>query len=393
MKLTATNIHRMKPGTYGDGRGLYLRVGAEARTWICRATVQGRRREVSLGHWPKVTIAQARAAAAAMRAEIMEGGDPVTDSRREGAPTFAEAAEATHAMNLPRWRSPKHQAEWLRGLERHAFGKLGRLPVDRITQGDVLGVLTPIWGTMPETARRVRQRIRAVMRWAMAHGYIDRNPAGEAIEGALPPMPKVSAHFRALPYPEVAAALALVEASGAGITAKGCLRFLVLTAARSGEARLATWQEIDVEAREWRVPAERMKMKREHRVPLSDPALAVLDDMRPLRDASDLVFPSTAKPERPLSDMTLTKLLRDRKLADRAHVHGFRSSFRDWASEQTATPHAVMELSLSHAVGDAVERAYARSDLLGKRRALMDAWGEYVTRPAAAVRRLEARRA
>ena len=200
---------------------------------------------------------------------------------------------------------------------------LGTISVDRITRADVLAVLTPIWGTRQETARRVRQRIRATLRWAQAHGYVEQNVADERIDGALPKMPAVKSHFRALPYRDVPAALETVEATGASIAAKLCFRFLILTAARSGEARGATWSEIDFEAKEWRIPARRMKAGAEHRVPLSDPALAVLVRARELDDGSGLVFPSSLRKGREMSDMTLTKLLRTngtRRTRDRARI-------------------------------------------------------------------------
>ena len=215
------------------------------------------------------------------------------------------------------------------------------------------------------------------MRWAMAHGHRDDNLAGEGIDGALPPMPAIRAHFRALPYKEVPAALEIIAASTAGVAAKACFEFLVLTAARSGEARGATWGEIDLDAGLWTIPAERMKGGVEHRVPLSEAAIAALEQAAPLRDESGLVFPSPVG-GRPLSDMTLTKILRTVGPAERATVHGFRSSFRDWAAECTSATYAAMELSLAHYVGNTVERAYARSDLLEQRRALMDQWAEYV---------------
>ena len=313
------------------------------------------------------------------RTAIAAGRNPIAEERRSSIPTFAVAARRTHAMLKPRWRNDKHADSWMQTLERHAFPALGGLSVDRIERADVLALLTPIWGTRPETARRVRQRIRAVLRWAWAHGFITENVAGEAIDGALPAMPAVKAHLRALPYRDVAAALDTVEASRASLSAKACLRFVVLTACRSGEARLAKWDEIQFEAREWRIPGSRMKAGIEHRVPLSDTALAVLERVRSLRDESDLIFPSPARPRRPMSDMTLTKVMRDTGLAARATVHGFRSSFRTWASEQTDAPHAVMELSLAHAVGTAVEQAYARSDLLARRRKLMQQWADFLS--------------
>ena len=256
--------------------------------------------------------------------------------------------------------------------------RLGDMPVDRITRAHVLAVLTPIWGTRQETARRVRQRVRAVMRWAVAHGHRDDNPAGEGIEGALPPMPAIRAHFRALPYQEVTAALETIAASAAGVAAKSCFEFLVLTAARSGEARSATWGEIDLDTRLWTIPAQRMKGGVEHRVPLSEAAIAALEEAAPPTGRIRVSCSPRRLGGRQLSDMTLTKILRTVGLAERATVHGFRSSFRDWAAECTRATYAAMELSLAHHIGNAVERAYARSDLLEQRRALMDQWAEYV---------------
>ena len=227
-----------------------------------------------------------------------------------------------------------------------------------------------------ETARRVRQRIRTILGWAMAHGFVEYNIV-EAITGALPAMPVVKEHHRALPYREVKAALATVEASKASLAVKLCFRFTVLTAARSGEARGAVWSEIDFDAREWRIPSMRMKNGTKHRVPLSNAALAVLEQVRMLNDESDLIFPSPRKPGHPLNDMAMTKLLRDVKLAERATVHGFRSSFRDWCAE-TGKPRELAEAALAHTVGG-VEGAYFRSDLMEQRRRLMEDWARYLT--------------
>ena len=380
-KLSAAKVKSItKRGLHGDGGTLYLAVAKRgSKSWVQRVTIHGRRRDIGLGGYPYVGLAAARHKAIENRIAIAAGRDPIAEKRRSSIPSFAAATRRTHAMLRPRWRNAKHADSWMQTLERHAFPILGGLRVDRIERADVLAVLTPIWGTRPETARRVRQRIRAVLSWAWAHGFVAENIAGEAIEGALPAMPAIKAHLRALPYRDVAAALDTVEASRASLTAKACLRFVVLTACRSGEARLAKWDEIHSEAREWRIPASRMKAGIEHRVPLSDAALKVLERVRSLRDDSDLIFPSPARPRRPMSDMTLTKVLRDTGLADRGTVHGFRSSFRDWAAEQTDAPHAVMELSLAHTVGTAVEQAYARSDLLARRRKLMQRWADFLS--------------
>lgn len=380
-KLTLRAIKEAtRPGRYGDGGTLYLYVTpGGSKCWVQRITIDGKQRDIGLGPWPVVTLAEARDLAIDNRRAVRRGADPLADKHRAKVPTFREAAKQTFEANRARWRNAKVASNWLQQLERHAFPKLGHRRVDAIDREAVLSVLTPIWTAKPEAARKVRQRINATLRWAEAHGFIDHNPAGGTIDGALPAQPSVREHLRALPYREVGAALATIDESGASDAAKLGLRFLVLTAARSGEARGATWAEIDMEAREWRIPGARMKAGQEHRVPLSESALAVLERARELRDGSDLVFPSPRRPGRELSDMTLTKVLRTTGLAERATVHGFRSSFRDWAGEQTSAPHHVMELSLAHAVGSKVEQAYARSDLLAKRRDLMNRWADYLT--------------
>ena len=379
--LTHAKVKTLKdPGRYGDGGGLYLNVAkGGSKSWIQRIAMNGRRRDIGLGGFPAVSLAKARAQASDNRDAIAEGRDPVCKKRapRPKTPTFRDAANACYEVHRPRWRSEKVAKNWKQRLEKHAMPTLGQLPVDRITRADVVATLQPIWGRTPETARAVRSYVRATFRWAQAMGYRDDNPAGEAIDGALPRLPARSSHFRALPYAEVRDALRAVEASTAGMAAKLALRFTILTAARSGETRGATWNEIDLDARLWTIPGSRMKTGLPHRVPLSSTAMAVLAQARGLDDGSGLLFPGRT-PGRQLSDMTLTKVLRTVGLAERATVHGFRSSFRDWAAECTSASYAAMELSLAHHVGNAVERAYSRSDLLEQRRALMDQWAVYV---------------
>ena len=386
MTLTAAKAKALsKPGMHNDGRGLYLRVAkGGSKGWILRIAIDRRRRDIGLGGYPAVSLAKARQIADAHRLAVAEGRDQLAEKHREKMPTFAEAVAKVHEANLPRWKNGKHTDQWINTLRTYAFPVFGATRVDRIERRDVLAALTPIWSARPETARRVRQRIRTVLRWCEAHDYCTGNAAGEALDGALPAMTRLKAHHRALPYQEVAAALATVEASGASLAAKLCLRFLILAVARSGEARGARWSEFDMGAATWTIPGERMKTGRLHVVPLSDAALAVLHEALPLCDDSGLVFPSPRRRGSPLSDMALTKVLRDCGLADRATVHGFRSAFRDWAAERTNAPHAAMELSLAHAVGSAVEQAYARSTLLERRRALMAEWGSFVNGNAGA---------
>ena len=380
-QLTARGVQALRTkGRHADGEGLYLFVRENGtRSWMLRATIGGKRCDLGLGRYPDISLSQARKRCTETRQAVAEGRDPLQERETRKTPTFRDATYAVLELNKSRWRSRKHAANWIQMMEKHAIPMLGGKAIDKIDKVDVLDVLQPIWTTRPETARRIRQRLRAVFLWSMAHGHRTDNPAGEVIDAALPAQPAVKEHFRALHYAEVGAALAVVDGSTAGLAAKLCFRWLVLTAARSGEARGARWEDIDFEARTWTIPADRMKSGRPHRVPLSDAALAVLQQARELVDDSGLIFPSPAHQGRQLSDMTMTKILRSTGLAARATCHGFRSSFRDWTLEQTDTPWAICEAALAHVVGNSTEQAYARSDLFDKRRALMNSWSAYVS--------------
>lgn len=370
-KLAVAGIRAIrKPGRYSDGGGLYLLcTPTGSKRWIQRIRIPGRKHatERGLGGFPSIGLKAARAAAAA----------PVTEPRRAAPPTFAEAAKRVFDLHQANWKNDKHRAGWWSSMENYAFPVLADMPVDQIARQDVLSVLETIWTDKPETARRVRQRVRAVLRWSMSYGWIEFNVAGECLDGALVPQRKVRRHFRALPYSQVPGALATIDATRASAASKQCFRFLVLAASRSGEARGARWAEIDWDARVWRIPGERMKAGVEHRVPLSDAAMGVLAEARALADDSGLVFPSRWNPGKPLSDMTLMKLLRGSGLADRTTVHGFRSSFRDWAAE-TGKPRELAEAALAHVVGG-VEGAYFRSDLIEQRRGLMQSWADFLS--------------
>ena len=344
--------------------------------WIQRLTIRGRRTDNGIGHYPAMGLGEARAAAFERWKIAKSGGDPREAGSRPAAPTFAEAAEAVIAIHAPSWRNPKSGPQWRASLETYAYPSLVALPVSEITPSHVMAVLEPIWNEKRETARRVKQRISAICRWAVAQGHRTDDPAGVVIDAALPRNGVKRRHMPALPYEEVAECIAKVRSSArASESSKLALEFLVLTAARSGEVRKATWNEIDLDGATWTVPAGRMKANREHRVPLSKRALEVLADAAGLSDGSGLVFPGL-RPGRPLSENTHAKLLRE--LGFDAVTHGFRSSFRDYAAERTHTPHAVMEAALAHVVKNKAEAAYARSDLFEKRRALMESWSEYL---------------
>ena len=365
-----------EPGRYGDGRGghgLSLLVkstttGRLSKTWSQRLKINGQPVMIGLGAYPVVTLAEARAKALANRRDLAQGRDP----RGNKTVTFEQAAERVIALHAPNWRDPRRAHNWRSSLERFVYPRLGAKPVAEIDAADILAVIGPIWADKRETARKTLGRIRTVLRWAVAEGLRGDEPS-DAVRAALPKNGNIVQHHRALPHAEVAAALATVRASGAWPATKLAFEFLTLTATRSGEVRNATWLEVDTGAAVWTIPAERTKTGKPFRVPLSAGALAVLEQALALADTSGLIFP--APNGRPLSDSTVSKLLKENGVA--AVPHGMRSSFRDWCSEVAGVPRELAEAALSHVV-KGVEGAYARSDLLERRREVMDAWAAYV---------------
>ena len=345
------------------------------RSWIQRLLVRGRRRELGLGSLALVPLAEAREKALANRKLARQGGDPLAEKRRsQGIPTFAEAAACVLEQKRAGWRNPRHPREWISSLRQFAFPRIGKVPVSEVTSADVLEILTPIWHQQAPTARRVRLRLRAVLEWAVAMEYRIDNPC-DRIGPVLGTQQYVVRHMRALPHREVAAAIQTVRGSAALGTARLAFEFLVLTAARWGEVRWAEWEEIDRSGRVWTVPARRMKANRQHRVPLCGRALEILEAARRLgAGAGPLVF--TGGGGRPLHDSQLRRLLCELGIA--AVPHGFRSSFRDWAGEETDHPREVIEAALAHVVRNRVEAAYARSDLFERRRVLMNDWSRYL---------------
>ena len=383
-KLTSAFVRTVATaGKYSDEHGLMLRVlPSGSKQWVQRIVVRGRRCDIGLGGYPIVMLAQARETALENRRLARAGGDPLALRAQPDVPTFEAAAAAVIELHAATWKdSGKSAAQWRASLDTYAMPRLGTMPVNRIGMGDVMAVLLPIWNDKRETARRVRQRIRAILQWAIAKGYRTDNPAGDAIAAALPKNGNVVQHQRAIPHCEVAAAIRAVHGSDAGVSTRLAFEFLVLTAARSGEVRGARWDEIDLDAATWTVPAERMKGGRPHRVPLSARALAVLAESAEIADGAGLVFPGSRR-GKPLSENTMGKVIRD--LGIPCVTHGFRSSFRDWAAESTNTPREVCEAALAHTVRDRVEAAYNRTDLFNRRRALMEQWALYVGTDAGA---------
>ena len=373
--LSAAFIRTAPPGRHADGNGLYLFVQPSGtRNWIQRLVMRGRRRELGLGSVALVSLAEAREKARANRKLAREGGDPLAEKRRaQGMPSFAEAAAKVVEQKRAGWRHPSQAQQWMSSLRRHAFPRIGEMAISEVTSCDVLEVLAPIWHVKPPTARHVRWRIGAVLEWAMAMEFRTDNPC-DRIGPVLGPQYDIVQHRRALPHREVASAIETVRASGVEPVVALAFEFLVLTAARWGEVRLAEWAEVDLTEAVWTVPATRMKVRREHRVPLCTRALEILEEARAGEGGGPFVF--SARDGKPIFEKRLRRVLR--KLEIGAVPHGFRSSFRDWAAEETDHPREVVEAALAHVVRNKVEAAYMRSDLFERRRRLMEDWAAYL---------------
>jgi integrase len=385
-RLTAVGINRLKaPGFYSDGGNLNFRIAdGGSRSWVFRFAKNGRTRDAGLGPYPEVSLADARIKAFEWRKLLVAGIDPLDQRNAARASdlvaasksiTFDDCLTGYVAAHESGWRSVKHAKQWRASLTAYASPVFGRLPVSAIDTGMVMRVLEPIWAAKPTTASRVRGRIENVLDWAKVRGYRrDENPARWKghLDHLLPSKSKVQAieHHAAMPYAEIGGFMAQLR-ERPNVSARA-LEFLILTGARSGEAIGCCWTEIDLAAKVWGVPASRMKAKREHRVPLTTAALAILKAMEAIRQ-SDYVFPGIAGERLGINSLHL--LLST--MGEGVSVHGFRSTFRDWAAERTNFPREVAEMALAHAIPNAVEAAYRRGDLFDKRRKLMDAWAAY----------------
>ncbi|MBP0494007.1 integrase arm-type DNA-binding domain-containing protein [Roseomonas sp. SG15] len=395
-KLTALKIKALtSPGRYGDGGGLWLQVrDADHRSWLFRYTLHGRAREMGLGPFPDVSLADARQQAQTQRALLRAGVDPLARRQEEKAAaaaeakkktlTFKEVAQRYHAAHQAGWRNEKHRHQWATQMEAYVYPVFGKMPVDRVGTAEVMKALEPIWHEKSQTAVVQRGRIEAVLDYAKAREWrLGENPARWRghLAKLLPPRSRITKteHHAALPWAEVGDFMEQVRASPD--LAARALEFLILTAVRTNEAMGAEWTEINTTKALWVIPAERMKGKKEHRVPLSAPALALLDRIRSEQgEVGRYVFPSP-RGKKPLSTRACAVLLGRMKRTDFT-VHGFRSTFRDWVAERTSFPREIGEMALAHTVGSAVERAYQRSELLVKRAQLMEAWGRFCGQPS-----------
>ena len=370
-----------QPGRYGDGRGRHglsllvkpASAGGFSKIWCQRLRLNGKPTDLGLGSYPVVGLAEARATALSNRQQAAHGLDPRV--RAAAVPTFQNAAETVIGIHASSWKEgSKSEAQWRSSLLAYVYPHMGSKTVDQVKTADVMSVLLPIWTSKPETAQRVRQRIGAVMKWAIAQGFRGDNPAGEALGAALPKPGALRGHHKALPHSKVGEAIAAISGSGAGLSTILAFEFIVLTACRSGEVRLATWAEMNLEEQLWTIPGVRMKARREHRVPLSGRAMEVLLQAKDFSGERGLVFPSAAG--QALSDSTISKLCRENGV--NCVPHGFRSSFADWCREQRYDKD-LADICLAH-VRRGVDAAYFRTDLLSPRRELMQAWSDYLSR-------------
>lgn len=376
-KLTAKQVEHAKPGKHGDGQGLYLEVSPTGgKKWTLRIQRGGRRRDIGLGSARDVSLADARERADDMRRAFRRGEDPVKARRGKGRiPTFREVAEKVHEEHRKAWKNAKHRDQWKSTLRTYVYPVFGETLVSEIGSSDVHDAIAPIWLVKPETARRTLQRIIKVLDFAHAKGWREAEAPLRAVRAGLPKLPERNRHFEAMPWADVPAFFAEMPVKLKGSeSVRLLLEFIVLTASRSGEARGMTWGEVDLDTKVWEVPAERMKMKRPHRVPLCDRAVEILRHMQEARrtDSLECLVFEGKKLGRPLSDMTLTQALR--RAGYGVTVHGFRSSFRDYCAEATSFASELAEKALAHVNRDKTEAAYQRGDLFERRRELMAAW-------------------
>jgi integrase len=378
-RLKAKDVDRLPPGIHEDGGGLRLLVEPSGtRRWVLRFTLASKRRHRGLGPFPLVGLELAREKAADIRRAAREGRDLNQERRQEQArkTTLREAFETFFELKRQELRNAHYLNQWPSSMKAYVFPKLGSRPVSEIANSEIISVLQPIWFDKPETAKRVLLRLEAVFKSAILRGQREKASPCVGVAQELGVRHRRVVHYRSLPYTDVPAFITALRGGRSRPITKLALEWLILTATRSGETRGAMWAEIDEAKAQWVIPKERMKAGAEQIVPLSARCLEILAEARALNPKSELIFPS-AMAGRPLSDMTLTKVLRDMGIADRATAHGFRSSFRDWASEVDKAREVVAEAALAHTVRDKTEAAYRRAAYLDERVGLMQRWAAY----------------
>ena len=381
-KLTALAVKKQTtPGRYSDGNGLYLIVDPSgAKRWLQRLSVQGKRCDLGLGSVRLVSLDNAREQALINRRVARAGGDPVAQRKHEKGLSmpFKDATLEVYKANLPVWGNKKHATQWFATMENHVFPKIGTKPVGSIQSTDILAVLEPIWTSKPDTAKKIRQRLNMVINWARGRGLFTGEDPIKMAELSLPKTKQSKNHFKSLNYDEMPSLFEEIEASSATNQTKLALKFTILTCCRTTEVLNSNWIEIDLVKAIWTIPAERMKAGEPHSVPLSSGAINILEKANGLRADNGLIFPSSID-NKPMSDGTMRKLLQ-KTLGIDATVHGFRSTFKDWAAETTNHSNEVSEMALAHTISSKTEAAYRRGDLIHKRRELMEDWSNFLCR-------------
>ena len=379
-ELTALKIKKLTiPGRYADGNNLYLEVDKSgARRWTLRVTILGRRRDMGLGGISTVSLEEARELAYQYRKIARSGGDPILERQKNRGlqTTLIYCTKKVHAINLPTWKNEKFAKQWLSSLEHHVFPTIGKLPISQVTSADILRVLTPIWNTKGDTAKKIKQRLRMIIKWARAQGYFQGDDPVELAEQALPKQLKSDDHHKSLEFEKLPEMISNLRKSKISLTTKLALEFTILSACRTSEVLNAKWEEIDLTKLIWSIPSERMKGGKIHQVPLTDRMTVILNDCKKLKTNNDLLFPSEINGEA-LSNNTMRLALKKRLKVD-ATVHGMRSSFKDWASETTNFANEVSEMALAHTISNKTELAYRRRTLIEKRRHLMQKWSDYL---------------
>jgi len=379
-RLTDLKIRKLKKaGRYGDGHGLYLVVRPNgSKCWLLRIVINRRRRDISLGGYPAISLTEARVEALKMMGQAKQGLDPILLRRKAKRliPTFEEAAREVHLNSIPAWKETKAISQWINSLENYAFPKIGSMRVNDVRPPDVISVLAPIWIEKHSTADKVRQRMSRVFDWAKTQEFLTNENPVRGIKQGLPKYEGKVKHFESLSYEEIAQFLIALKSSSQSTNVKLGLEFLILTACRSGELRYAEWSEIDFEKKLWVSPESKMKANREHIVPLTKRCIEILEAIKPISGRGAYIFPSSQNWSKPMSDATLSKAVK-KGLGYPVTVHGFRATFSDWASETTNYPREVIEMALAHSNPNKTEAAYKRGSLLEKRSALMRDWNKF----------------
>ena len=379
-KLTAMTVKKLsKPGKYADGNNLYLQIDISgARRWILRLTVGHRRRDMGLGSTMIVSLEEARQLARLYRGIAKSGGDPFLERQKERGfkVTFAYCAQKVHELNKPTWKNEKFALQWYSSLENHVLPKIGELPVSQITSSDILGVLSPIWNTRTDTARKLKQRIRLIIKWARAKGYFQGDDPVELAEQALPRKKRSDNHHKSLSYKDVPDLIVKIKESKISLPTQLAIQFTILSACRTSEVLRASWDEIDMQNLIWTIPAKRMKTGKIHEVPISSGMKDILKDAKDKIGSPDYIF-SSDQSGKELSNNTL-RLAVQKRLGVDTTIHGMRSSFKDWASETTNFANEVSEMALAHVIPNKTEAAYRRGNLMDKRRHLMQMWSDFI---------------